>query len=212
MRKHYHAQLTRAALGDRFGQEALAAVITANLGQDALLNLLRSRFHFDANAFEEAFEYVQEQGRLIQESAGREEWEAAWAAFGRLTHAVQDYYAHTNYAALWRERYPHHALPADGPVDPIDPDILDSPGLIAARVVYPLEALTVFPALVPLLRRILPPDSHANMNLDEPSRGPLFAVAMSAAEQRTRIEFDKICARIASRGGERAVRAFLGLT
>jgi hypothetical protein len=59
-----------------------------------------------------------------------------------------------------------------------------------------------------LVRRFLPKDSHAWMNLDNPRTGPLFPFAIEAAVQRTAAEFERTLAAIGEEGGEAAVRAF----
>lgn len=210
MHKPYHIKLCRAALEESFSPAALEAIIQANLRQDSLLNLLKSEYHFDANAFEKAFIYTREQENRVLGSMRRGDVPDARRAFGRLTHALQDYYAHTNYAALWLEANPGHRLDQDGPVDPVNPEITGSSRLVAARVYYPLEALTVFPGLVPALQRRLPPDSHANMNLDYPGRGPLFEFAMSAALQRTILCSESIRERIEKEIGIEAAGMFRG--
>ena len=209
MQKPYHEELTRTALAGAFSRRALDAIVAANLRQDALLNLLKGRYHFDANDLAGAHRYVAAQEEAVLRHLQAGDPPAAWAAFGRLTHALQDFYAHTNYAALWLEAHPDQA---DGaPVDPLDTDILTSDRLIAARVYYPLEALTIFKRLVPLLQRILPADSHANMNLDHPGRGALFPAAMSAARARTRHKFDGLTARIEDGLGAQGLAAFQDL-
>lgn len=206
----YHEQMTRAALDGRFSKPALDAVVKANLGQDALLKLLVGKYHFDGNAFEQAFIYMEEQEAAILAALAADKPLQAQQAFGRITHAVQDYYAHTNYAALWLEAHPDFE-PAGGlPVDPVDPEIMEAGGLRAAYVYLPWEALALFPALVPILERLLPPDSHTRMNLDHPGRGPLFPLALSAAEERTRLVFEAISRRIrAELNGDR-LGVFLG--
>jgi len=191
MEKQYHIQMTRRALGPFFSARALDVILAANTGQDSLLNLLHAEFHFDANAFKQAYRYAESQRRAILESAVQAHDQVkAWEALGRWSHALQDFYSHTNYVALWRARHPQ------GPIDPLAPEILESPALFAARVYYPLEALTYFKSLRPLMRRLLPADSHANMNLDSPRRGSRFPDAIAAAERRTALEFQKLLAEL----------------
>lgn len=200
MHAPYHDQLTRTALAGRFAPAALDEIAAANLRQDSLVNLLRSKYHFDANAFAEAGMYVLEQESLAVRCVVDQRAVDARQAFGRLIHALQDFYAHTNYIALWVEAHPDSMQ--NEVIDPRDPEVLESGRLIAARVYYPLEAFTIFPALTPALRKRLPADSHANMNLDSPDRGPLFPLAMAAARRRTKLAFDEIAERIilATRG------------
>ena len=210
MHKAFHIQLCRSALSGSFSAGALEIIIRANLGQDSLLNLLRSEFHFDANAFDRAFDYCRDQEVRVLRSLLQADITEARRAFGRLTHALQDYYAHSNYAALWLEAHPGYKPARDGPVDPVDPEIMGSSRLIAARVYYPLEALSIFPGLVPAIQRRLPADSHANMNLDHPGRGPLFEYAMSAARQRTWLCSRELTGRISMEIGHEALEQFTG--
>ncbi len=187
MQPEYHESMTRAALAPAFSPRALEAIVRANLGQDSPRNLLRGKFHFDAHAFEEAHRFVAEQRGMVSGALPADP-PAAWHAFGRLTHALQDFYSHTNYLALWIEHNPG----ADAThADPVSPEILHSPKLFAARVYWPWEALTIFPVLRPLMRRQLPADSHANMNLDDPGRGPLFPLAIAAAQCRTQLALEE---------------------
>jgi hypothetical protein len=206
MHKPYHAAMTRAALAGALNPAALEAVVAANLGQDSLLNLLRGEFHFDGNALPESYAYVEQQRRQVAAALPGDP-PAAWAAFGRMTHALQDFYAHTNFVALWLEERP--GCGADEVRrEAVAPQILQSPRLAAARVYYPWEALTIIPALIPLMRRLLPPNSHANMNLDEPGRGALFPLAIAAATRRTELAFEEICGRLEGEARD----AFLGKT
>ncbi len=196
MLKPYHIQMTRTALGSCFGPAALDAVVRANLGQDAPLRLLVGKYHFDGNVFEQAVEFLEEQKTAVITGLAAGRPDRARRAFGRLTHAVQDFYAHTNYAALWLAAHPDHDPAAGRPVNPVDPAILHSEKFARAYVYSPWEALALFPACVPILQRRLPANSHASMNLDHPGRGPLFPFAISAATERTRLEFGWIAARI----------------
>jgi len=212
MHENYHISMTRKVLAGHFSEPALYAIVTANIGQDSILNLLKGRFHFDANDYAGAKAYVEEQEREILKQLDQGNAQNAWAAFGRLTHAWQDFYAHTNYVALWRERHPENGPASDHSVPAKDQDILSSDRLIAAKVYYPLEALTYFKALRPALRRLLPADSHANMNLDSPASGELFDFAISAAEDRTEITFREVKDQILSEIGPEALQLFLDKT
>ena len=210
MHKIYHVELIRKAVGNAFTPQALEQIISANLGQDSLLNLLKGHYHFDANGYRGAYRYVRKQEAEIFRRLKKGSAPAARAAFGRLTHALQDFYAHTNYVAMWLAKNSDFDLENGVPVPPDDPDILESSQLKAARVYYPLEALTIFPKLVPHLKRILPADSHANMNVDSPASGRLFPFAMSAALRRTEIIFETTCSRIVDEFGDEMRLTFLG--
>jgi hypothetical protein len=189
-----HRAITEQALGTRVSPAALEAISAANIGQDALrYQIGHDHFHFDNNAFAAGNRYVDEQRRLATSLLERGLAPAARAAFGRLTHAAQDFYAHSNYVSLW--------LAAGGAedaraIDPLDPALLQHPGLRSGKIYLPLEALTYFPALVPHVAPYLPQDSHTHMNKDNPAR-PHFELAFGAAVKRTQHEFDLIASALA---------------
>jgi hypothetical protein len=116
--------------------------------------------------------------------------DSAWAAFGRLTHTAQDFYAHSNYIELWLTRQPAGRSPAASDVDAMDSSLLRSPALRSGKV-YVLEVLTMILPLRRIVMPLLPRDSHAWMNIDSPERGSSFKYVFQAAVKRTRIEFEK---------------------
>jgi len=192
MLKHIHVEITRSALAGRFSERALEAIISANLKQDGLLGLIgHSEYHFDSNAFEQSYAYLEEQQALIVSSLEMNDLPSAWSAFGRLMHTVQDFYAHSNYIDLWLSCQPDGALPTPSEVDPLDEDLIHTRALRSGRIYLPLEALYLIRPLRGLILRILPRDSHAWMNLDSPEQGPNFLYAFQAAIKRTRLEFNK---------------------
>jgi hypothetical protein len=221
MQATYHIQLTTQALRKDFHPAALEVVLAANLGQDSLRRSIgHPEYHFDDSQFEKGLAYLEEQRRIIlhtlRKPPGGDSAPAlsAWQAFGRLLHAVQDFYAHSNYAALWvrkfRMQYGETYIPDPESIDPLEPSILGHPELRSGRSYLPLEALTIFPRLVPLVKPFLPRDSHAWMNLDGPGQGPLFPYALSAAGKRTRLEYDRIAAPILHNLGPGAFSSFTG--
>lgn len=191
MNTKHHTQMTREALGPYFAPEALEQIIAANLGQDTLQHqFAHDHYHFDNNSFETAYAYIEtcRQNAINAIRAGNAP--LARAEFGRLTHTVQDFYAHTNYVALWRNLYPEAAP------DQIDPQLdscLTNPTLHSGRLYYPLEILYFLPPLREWALKRLPRDSHAHMNKDDETR-PDFAYARAAATQRTRQEWQKLAA------------------
>jgi len=90
----------------------------------------------------------------------------------------------------------------------IDPSLLKHPRLMTCRIYWPVEALYFVPGLGPLVKRFLPKDAHAWMNLDNPKTGRLFPYAMEAAVQRTVAEYERTLAAIGEERGEEAVQAF----
>jgi hypothetical protein len=189
MKPEYHRRINMQALEKYISSAALKIINTANVGQDALrYQLGHDHFHYDNNSFAVGDTYIEEQRRAVIDALGRGEATPAWQAFGRLTHTVQDFYAHSNYVALWRERCP------DVAADQIQPSLaaaLSDPRLHSGRLYYPLEALSFLPGLQRLVAVFLPDNSHARMNKDDPSR-PGFEFAYAAAVKRTEIEFQKI--------------------
>lgn len=203
MKAHYHRQIARQALEEDFSRRALAAILEASLGQDDLAGqLFHPEYHFD-ESLEEGWTYLNVQRELGWSALRRGDNPSAWQAFGRLIHAAQDFYAHSNYVALWashnsqgnrvilpQERELPVDLPPASAIQSLDPRILEDPGLRTDHIYFPWDGLNVFPFLGPILKRVMPLDSHARMNLDSPESGPLFQYALNAAVLRTRREFD----------------------
>lgn len=165
-------------------------IIAANLYQDRIAAQVgHDEYHFDNSAFEKGYAYIEEQRALAIESLRANEVPVAWAAFGRLTHSAQDFYAHSNYVDMWLARQ-DGTHPAPSEIDPVDQTLIDSPELHSGKI-YPLELLSLVPGLkIPVLY-MLPRDAHGWMNLDTPKQGPRFDFAFHAAVKRTRIEFEK---------------------
>ena len=188
----YHIEILSDALADCFSSRALAAISKANVNQDRLSGLFgHDEFHFDNNAFEKSYAYIEEQRALIVLSLKTNQAAAAWAAFGRLTHTAHDFYAHSNYITLWLSRLNGKAPLAPLEVDPDDLTLLNSPDLRSGKVYYPFEILYFIKPLRQFALSHIPRDSHAWMNLDSPEQGFKFDYAMQAALKRTKIEFDK---------------------
>jgi hypothetical protein len=184
-----HRRITEKSLQGQVAPEALQTILAANVAQDGLRYQLGryAHFHYDADSFAAGDAYLVEQRALIVDALEQGDASAARSAFGRLTHTAQDFYAHSNYIALWLERNPN-SMPDQ--IAPLAADVLSDSRLRSGHLYYPLEALSFVPALAPLVMPFLPRNSHAWMNIDGPDR-PLFAYAFSAAVQRTRVEFDR---------------------
>ena len=190
----YHSEICQKAIGTHFSEKTLEIIIAANHKQDGLFTGLvgHPEYHFDDNKFDDSCAFVNEQHLIVRKSISLSDLESAWIAFGRLLHAVQDYYSHSNYIKLWMDTYSPGKLPILKDFSGVDETILNSDELYTARVYYPLEALTYFEFMRPILRPVLPADSHANMNLDSPIMGELFPYAMEGARHRSEFEYKKI--------------------
>ena len=202
MLTQYHIEIMLDALGARFSPRAISAVANANIYQDRISGQFgHDEFHFDNNAFEKSYAYIEEQRALTITAMQKSDVRAAHAAFGRMTHTLQDFYAHSNYITLWLARYDNNpqsgverseqTIPTPPKVDPLDPDVLHSPNLRSGKTYYPFEFLSSVRGTRRFSLRILPKDSHAWMNLDSPEQGFKFDYAMQAAIKRTVIEFEK---------------------
>ena len=200
-----HAEITRQALQEDFSATALGKIIQTNIDQDRIAGQIgHDEFHFDNNAFDKSYAYIQEQRARVITSLQSDDVSSAWSAFGRLTHTAQDFYAHTNYIDLWVSLQPNGTLPTA--VDPLDEDLTHSRALSSGKLYYPLELLAFVKSLQPLVKPLLPRDSHAWMNLDSPSQGSNFAYAFHAAVKRTRTEFQKTVAGLS----QELLAAFVG--
>lgn len=192
MLTEYHIEIMFEALGDHLGARAVGEMTNANIHQDRFAGQFgHDEFHFDNNAFEKTYRYIEQQRALTIESLQKKDAKSAWAAFGRMTHTVQDFYAHSNYVTLWLNRFDGQTPPLPSEIDPLHPDLIHSPDLRSGKTYPPLEYLYFVKSLRRYVLPLIPRDSHAWMNLDSPEQGFKFEYAMQAAIKRTRIEYEK---------------------
>lgn len=215
MLAEYHIEIMTGALQEQFAPEALRVILDANVAQDNIRGQIgHPEFHFDHNQFARTYVYLEKQRKLILDAlanCGSDkgcDLREAWQAFGRLTHAVQDFYAHSNYLELWVEKQ-GTSMPPSEEVEPLDQEIIQSIELRSGKI-YLREVFGLVPALRPFTRKILPRDSHAWMNLDSPDRGELFPHVITAARKRTVYEYEMLADRIRAQGGEEAMVCFRG--
>lgn len=189
----YHESITRKALAAHFGPRGMDAIVRANLSQDNLRGQVgHDEYHFDNDAFAESCGYIETQRALVFTALKNDDALAAWAAFGRLVHTAQDFYAHSNYVDLWLSRFEGTIAPPPAEITPLVDGLIHSPDLHSGKLYYPLEVLSFVPFLKRFVMPLLPGDSHAHMNLDSPERGKRFAYAFEAAVKRTKWEFETI--------------------
>ncbi len=198
----YHKSITREALSARFSSRALDAILGANLKQDDLLTgqIGHDEYHYDNNAIAASDRYLEAQRALILSALQTGNLPLAWAAFGRLIHTAQDFYAHSNYVDLWLARSTGNGRtpPPPSEIVPLMGELVSSPDLHSGKLYFPWEVLAFLPGIKLLVIPFLPEDSHAHMHLDSPARGERFSYAFEAAIQRTRDEFDKTVAGLSS--------------
>ena len=208
----YHQAITRKALKGYFSPGTLNEIVTENIKLDNLRGQVgHDEYHFDNNAIEKSYAYIEEQRALVYASLRNGAPSAAHAAFGRLIHTAQDFYAHSNYVDLWLAQFSGgdnvdgNPLPPDK-IDPLVEELIQSPELHSGKLYYPLELLSFIPLVKKIVIPLLPKDSHAHMNLDSPERGVRFAYTFEAAVKRTRIELDATAANLE----DDALRSFFG--
>jgi len=196
VKEQYHREITVQALDDYFCSDALETVISANLGQDALrYQIGHDYIHYDSNSFAAGDAYCEAMRLSTIAALKSANPLAARESLGRLTHTVQDLYAHSNYVALWRETHP--GVSADV-IEPEIGELLSDARLHSGKLYYPLEAFSFIAALKPYVVPMLPRDSHAWMNIDDPSR-PDFDYAFAAAVKRTNLEYLRLVEQLSVR-------------
>lgn len=190
METKYHIEITRKALADQFSENALTKIIKANIKQDRISYMLGHDYiHVDGSAFEESFEYISTQEKLIYTNMMSSNYVEAREAFGRLLHTWQDFYSHSNYISLWLANH-QNCPPEDIIMD--DPEIINHPQLQSGKNYGLIEFLSMLPVISNLIIQLMPPDSHARMNLDGPSSSPKFSYAYWAALKRTKKAYEQI--------------------
>jgi len=192
----YHESITRKALSGHFSPRALEVILAANIKQDDLLTgqIGHDEYHYDNNAIGKSDRYLEEQRTLTVFALQKNDLPAAWAAFGRLIHTAQDFYAHSNYVDLWLAHVDGQTPPPPPEIAPVMNELVHNPKLRSGKLYYPLEVFSFIPVLKRFVIPLLPADSHAHMHIDSPERGRRFAYAFEAAVKRTRYEFDKTVA------------------
>ncbi len=202
MLTQYHEAITLKALKGHFNQPALEEIVEANLKQDNLNGQIgHDEYHFDNNAFEESYAFIEEQRVRVLAALRNEDLTTARSAFGCLTHTAQDFYAHSNYVDMWLAQFPGGNdvdVPPPPPteIDPLVDELIHSPDLRSGKLYYPFEILAFLPLVKDFVIPLLPKDSHAHMNLDSPERGTRFAYAFEAAVKRTVSELDTVSANL----------------
>ena len=187
-----HKEMTHEALAAHVSPRALEVIIAANCKQDSLRGQIgHDEFHFDNNAIDQGQRYINEQRGFVMASLLLGGVISAWIAFGRLTHAAQDFYAHTNYVSMWLDAHEQNGTPpAPTEIDPVQKSLIESPKLHSGKVYLPIDVLYFIPFLRKLSLALLPRDSHGWMNLDSPKQGLRFEYARAAAVKRTQYEFE----------------------
>ncbi len=193
MYTQYHISMTREALENHFSESSLKTIIQANILQDNLSGQIgHPEYHFDDCAFKESNAYILSLRKDIQKMILSGDVQSAWQSFGKLTHAAQDFYSHSNYInlwAAWTENVDRKTINADEILLPL---LLEDSRLISGRFYSPWELITFLPWVGRKLARFFPDDSHARLNKDSPHRSTLFPIVYQAAVLRTNYEYNEV--------------------
>lgn len=196
MQTKYHIQITRNALEKEFSESALITIIKANTRQDRISHSIgHDHIHFDGSAFDQGFRYISHQENMFIKCVSSFNFEGARQALGRMTHSWQDFYSHSNYVKLWLDQNENSA-PESIVTD--DPEIMNHPDLESGKNYGVIEFIAMVPGLSRLIMPLMPGDSHARMNLDQPSSSPLFIYAYCAALNKTKLVYDGLIQKLIS--------------
>lgn len=209
MHTKYHIQITERALEKELSKSALATIITANIRQDRISHSIgHDHIHFDGSAFDQGFQYITNQENVFIKCISSFNFECARQALGRMIHSWQDFYSHSNYIKLWLDLNKNSA-PESIVTD--DPVIMNHPKLQSGKNYGVIEFIAMLPGFSRLIRPLMPGDSHARMNLDQPSSSPLFIYAYWAAFKKTKLIYDGLTQKlISSNYDPKVISAFKG--
>jgi hypothetical protein len=206
MLPQYHRQLVLDALSDKFSAKAMQVIIRGNLSQDLPSGQIgHPEYHFDDSQIAAGNTYIQQCSKIALDALiNQNDLETCWLNFGKLTHAAQDFYAHTNYIRLWCEQLTDkHRPPTMDEI--LLPEILNHPDLISGRFYAPWEWITFLPWIGPKIGMLFPKDSHAYLNNDSPA-SRYFDQVYPAAVFRTIYEYNQFIGQLNQPGLESVFR------
>ncbi len=188
-----HNELVMALKKEGLSDADLQTIWQGNIGQDRGEGLNHPEYHFDGmSTFSElsaGFAYIGSQRALICDR--RLNREQKLLAFGRITHAVQDFYAHSNYVELYaafRKQPLEEINPASIPL--LETALRDQRYAAFACVLIK-HLRTGSWALDPNDPKNKGPHSHTAMNKDEAGR-PGHDHARNLAERQTVLEYRRV--------------------
>ncbi|MEA3326452.1 MAG: hypothetical protein U9R53_03985 [Chloroflexota bacterium] len=190
MKTKYHIEITHTALSSHFSYEALQPIIKANIRQDRIYYQLgHDHYHFDNSSFGQGFSYIKTQEEKLIHAITQEQHDIARDSFGRITHSWQDFYSHSNYVKLWLGT---SCISSPCKIVHDDEEVMNHPDLKSGRIYGLFDFIAMLPGLSKIIKPLMPIDSHAQMNLDSPNSGPMFAFAYWAALKRTKGFYDEL--------------------
>lgn len=187
MKTDQHIKITKVALEEFFSKQGLGEIIAANIGQDDLkYQFGHDHFHYDNNSFAKADAYVLQLREECAYRIKKRDLRGARQSFGKLTHTVQDFYAHSNYIEIMLSKLTEPSqIQVREPGDSLPEEI------ISGKLYYPLEAITFIPKISKRISYLFPPDSHARLNKDDPEK-PNYHQAYRLAVAATTQELGRI--------------------
>jgi hypothetical protein len=190
MYPYYHLKITSEAVSSLFARSAFRQVLYGNIGQDGLAGQIgHPEYHFDDSQFERTYAYLNGLKETITRCITQhKDISTARERYGQFTHALQDFYAHSNYITLYTMKYQIRLEDWDGTINCLVEDIIHSPDLISGHFYSPWEWVTFIPGIGDRFLPLFPRTSHAHMNIDSPGSSDWFPLAYRAAVERTRIE------------------------
>jgi len=178
-----HSEITKAANDGILNSKQLGLVIWYNILQDS--HQTQSCIHFDNCAFAEGLDYIGGEWDLVEASSDKYS-DVALAAFGRLLHTVQDFYAHSNWIELHQD--------AD-PIPVWDLNLGSLPSDIVSGTWF-LGRPKKCPSGAPTHGELNKDDSNSKEGKKEVGSGPnkgktLYELAFDAAVRASRTQFDR---------------------
>jgi hypothetical protein len=125
MMEKYHILVSKLALKGVFSPLALEEIIRSNIGQDRFLKKVTPRFHFDNDISAGLAFIVAERAKIEDLCNLQQGHKLQRAILGRICHAVQDFYSHTNYVDLWLKTHGGLKMTDPGEIEALDEAILN---------------------------------------------------------------------------------------
>ena len=166
METQYHISVLTETIGSQISARALQMVIAGNLGQDMGWDQFKPHVHFDNSLFSDGLAFMEEQHAIITQSDSANKM---WSAFGKLTHAAQDFYSHSNYVDLWLKANGGFEKTKPEDINGLDEKLLNDSRLVSGNFFLWRDIIYYIPLIKNFAKKHLVfPDSHEAMNNDVP--------------------------------------------
>ena len=142
METQYHISVLTETIGSQISARALQEIIAGNLGQDMGWDQFKPHVHFDNSLFSDGLAFMEEQHAIITQSDSANKM---WSAFGKLTHAAQDFYSHSNYVDLWLKANGGFEKTKPEDINGLDEKLLNDSRLVSGNFFCGATSFTTFP-------------------------------------------------------------------